>query len=249
MSCARLNQVLDAWMDGELDADTSAELERHVRVCATCSSLQAERAALTQTLRGVMPYHRAPPALKARVRHTLTKRALRRWDLRGPSWRQAGAVAACMALISALATYTAMKPPADDPLREQVVASHVASLSEARRLIAVESTERHVVKPWFQGKVDFAPTVKDLSDGGFVLLGGRVDLVGERKAAAIVYRIRSHFINVFVWRSDASADAFHEMRSRGFNVVSWAEDGLRYSVISDVDQRDLRRFATLLRAR
>jgi anti-sigma factor RsiW len=140
-----------------------------------------------------------------------------------------------------------MRPAADDPLREQLVASHVASLADPKRLLDVTAGERHVVKPWFQGKVDFAPSVQDLSADGFVLLGARVDHVGEKQAAAIVYRIRAHVINVFVWRAKAESAALVETRSRGFSVASWTEDGLRYSAISDVDSRDVRRLAALLR--
>lgn len=249
MNCARLNRVLDAWLDGELDGETSADLGRHVATCASCSALESERAALTRTLRAAMPYHLASPALRGRIRHALASREPQRRLIRGPSWWQAAGLAACVALLSAIVTYWSTQPAAEDPLREHLVASHVASLAEPRRLIDVESTERHVVKPWFQGKVDFAPAVKDLSDQGFVLLGARVDHVSERQAAAVVYRIRSHVINLFIWRSNATATALDEMRARGFSVATWTEDGLRYAAISDVEPRDLHRFATLVRGR
>ena len=250
MNCARLNQVLDAWLDGELDHETSADLRRHVSACPSCSALESQRAALTRTLRGAIPYYRASPRLRSRIAHALEQREPQRALARGPTWWQAAGLAACVALLSALLTYWGTKPAAEDPLREQIVASHVASLAEPQRLIAVDSTERHVVKPWFQGKVDFAPTVKDLSGQGFVLLGARVDHVGDRQAAAVVvYRIRSHVINLFIWRSGADRATLDEMRSRGFSIATWTEDGLRYSAISDVDPRDLRRFATLVRER
>jgi anti-sigma factor RsiW len=104
-----------------------------------------------------------------------------------------------------------------------------------------------VVKPWFQGKVDFAPVVRDLSDRGFILLGGRVDQVGGRQAAALVYRIRSHVINLFVWPSNTGSEPIADLRTRGFSVSTWTEEGLRYSAVSDVDPRDLHCFATLVR--
>ena len=250
MSCARLKQVLDAWLDDELDADTSEELRRHVASCAACATAESERVALRSAARAAMPYYRAPAALHSRIKDALEEHPPRQRFAQGPSWWQAVGLAACVALFSALVTYWGLKPAPHDAFAEQIVASHVASLAEPKRLIAVESTERHVLKPWFQGKVDFAPTVRDLSADGFVLLGAgaRLDHVGDKQAAAIVYRVRSHVINVFVWRSTSDTDVLRENASRGFSIVTWAEDGLRYSAISDVEPRELKRFATLVRA-
>jgi anti-sigma factor (TIGR02949 family) len=249
MSCGRVRQVLDAWVDGELDSETSAELRRHAETCPACAAAEAERVTLRRTLRGSMPYYSAPPELHARVRQSNASRAPEERSPRSVSWWQAAGLAAAAAFLSVLATYWMTKPAADDPLREQLVASHVASLADPKRLLDVEASERHVVKPWFQGKVDFAPSVPDLSSHGYVLLGARVDHVGEKQAAAIVYKVRAHVINVFVWRANVQSTALMEASSRGFSVASWTEDGLRYSAIGDVDSRELQRFATLLRKR
>ena len=247
MNCARLNQVLDAWLDGELDRETSADLSRHVGACPACAASRTERISLIQTLRSAAPYYRAPAALRSRVDSALAATGTVAASRRRPTWLQATGLAACAALLGALITYSTLRPVPDDPLREQLIASHVASLAEPKRLIVVASEERHVVKPWFQGKVDFAPVVRDLSDQGFVLLGGRVDHVGGRQAAALVYRIRSHVINLFVWPSNTESEPIADLRTRGFSVSTWTEEGLRYSAVSDVDPRDLHRFATLVR--
>ena len=143
-----------------------------------------------------------------------------------------------------------LKPEPEARWTEHVVASHVASMAQSGLLVSIESGERHTVKPWFQGKVAFAPAVKDVSETGFVLLGGRIDRVGDREAAAIVYRIRKHVINVFVWPTQIPPDETEgETRARGFTIVNWNEDGLRYAAISDVDPRDLRRFVEHMRGR
>ena len=247
MNCARVNQVLDAWRDGELDAKTSGEVRHHVDSCPVCAALEADRTALSKALREGMPYHAAPAALKTRIRKSLDRSPAA--PRRRPTWLQTAALAGAAAGLSALVTFWAAQGPADTSSTEQVVASHVASLAGPRSLVTAESGERHVVKPWFQGKVDFAPAVKDLSEHQFVLLGARVDHVGDAQAAAIVYRIRSHMINLFVWRSSAGDGAVAETRSRGFSVATWTEGGLRYSAISDVDPADLRRFAELVRGR
>ena len=134
-------------------------------------------------------------------------------------------------------------------MSEQAVASHVASLAPPRRLVDVESSDRHVVKPWLSGKIDFAPPVLDLEPYGFTLLGARLDHVGNRQAAAVVYRIRNHDINLFVWRA-----AREGMRTeteltavRGFGVASWTHNGLMFVAVSDVDRRDLQKFVDALR--
>jgi anti-sigma factor RsiW len=248
MNCARFNQIVDAWLDGELDAETSADIRGHAHECSACAALQSERLALARAVRGAMTCYKAPPDLLPAIRNAVARQIDTPIRRKHPTWLQAFAIAACAAMLSALITFWGTQRTADDPFREQVVATHVASLSELHRLLSVESGERHIVKPWFQGKIDFAPAVKDLSDAEFVLLGARIDSVGERQTAAIVYRVRSHVINLFVWRTRDPERDVTETRSRGFSIASWTEDGLFYAAVSDVNPRDLRRFAELMRA-
>jgi anti-sigma factor RsiW len=154
-----------------------------------------------------------------------------------------------IAATGVFAGYWIARPVPDGSLREQVVASHVASLGTARRLTEIPSGDRHAVKPWFQGKVDFAPAVRDLSAEGYVLLGGRLDHVGGGQAAAIVYRVREHVINLFVWRAGAPADEpLSVTPARGFSLATWTESGLRFAAISDTDAREIERFARLVRS-
>ena len=107
-------------------------------------------------------------------------------------------------------------------LPDQVVASHVASLTPGRTLVDVGSSDRHVVKPWFAGRTEFAPWVRDLSGDGFELVGGRLDRVGDREAAAVVYRIRNHYVNLFMWRAlSGQADPMKVSQARGFELATW----------------------------
>ena len=244
MNCARLTQVLDAWIDGELDSTTTADIQAHVDACTACAALEGQRRTLSAAIREDAPRYAAPPGLRLRV-----SRAIRREDGRSaPTWAQAGAIAACAALLSALLTFWLLQPETEARLNEQVVSAHVASLGQPSRLVSVDSAERHTVKPWFQGKVAFAPAVKEGSEG-FVLLGGRIDRVGTRESAAIVYRIRKLVVNVFVWPAHGANETEGETRVRGFSIVNWNEDGLHYAAVSDVDPRDLRRFAEHMRGR
>ncbi len=247
MNCLRLAQVLDAYVDGELDRGTGDEITQHLAQCPLCTARRNERDTLKRQLVDA-PYYTAPDPLRQAVRRALARRPDTR-AARGPSWLQAATLMVAAALVSALAGYWAAQPVPDRPLREQVVMSHVAALSETRRLTEIVSTDRHTVKPWFQGKLDFAPVVRDLSPQGYTLVGARLDHVGDHQAAAIVYRVRAHLINLFVWRAAGyDPDPLAVSSVRGFGVATWADGGLRFAAVSDADPRELERFARLVQS-
>ena len=259
MNCARLQQVLDAHIDGELDHTTAGEVAAHLSGCAACAVLHDQRMALQTGVRAHAAYFTAPATLAPALRRALTQAAVAATPARpmpagfqrGLSWFHAAAFATVTALAGLVGGYwlalSGARP--DYPLRDPVVASHVASLSPKRQLTEITSGDRHTVKPWFQGRIDIAPTVKDLSDDGFVLLGGRLDQVADKPAAAVVYQIRKHVINLFVWRAaDATPEDIASATVRGFSVTTWASGGLRFAAVSDVDGRDLTRFAQRLSA-
>lgn len=251
MNCAHARQMLDAYIDNELDAATSAQMSQHLAECPACMTAQAERDALRLQVRAHAPYFEAPAALRTHVETFTGAAALRAApsvaQAKRPSWFAAGALASAAALAGLLSGLWFARPPADDPLREHVVASHIASLADSKLLIDVAASDQHVIKPWFQGKIDFAPAVPDFAAEGFKLAGARLDHIADRQAAAIVYRVRNHVINVFVWRAkNNETSAPTTFVERGFGVTTWTRGGLRYAAISDVETRDLQRFATLM---
>lgn len=251
MNCLRLHQVLDALVDGELDAATEREIDAHLAGCPECASLRAERVALRERVRAQAPYFKAPGRLRAAlVRAAAGTESARTRPAGRPTWVQAALVSAGAAVAGLVAGIWISQPSLDDTRREPAVASHVASLAPQRRLVDVVSTDRHTVKPWFAGKIDFAPPVRDLSAKGFALVGGRLDHVADRQAAAVVYRVRSHDINLFVWRAanTAAREEIAVANLRGFGVATWAQDGLRFAAVSDLESHDLARFAELVRA-
>lgn len=252
MRCVRARPLLDAWIDDELDPATRDEIAMHMVQCPSCAARHAERAELRDTIRGAALRHGAPPAFAAVVRRAVALESSTlalRW--RGPTWQQAAVLATAAAFAGALTMSIWLEAPSTDLSREQAVASHVAALAVAEgrpdRLVQVVATDRHVLKPWFQGKVDFAPPVPDLASSGFDLLGARLDRVGDRQAAVVVYRIRNHPIDLFVWR--ATRDAVEPVGlgvARGFSVATWTQQGLRFAAVSNVDAGDLERFARAL---
>ena len=241
MRCELVERDLDAYLDRELDAECSAQVREHIRMCASCRQQLAEREALARLVRGA-PYYSAPDRLRARV---LAQSS------RSNSGRRVLTWAAAALLVLSVGAGTALWRPASsrgDAIADDVVNSHVRSLM-ANHLFDVQSTDLHTVKPWFLGKLDFAPAVVDLASNGFPLIGGRLDYVGGRPVAALVYQRQKHTINVFV--SPESGDrSSHDvaLTVRGFNVRHWIHNGMSFWAVSDLNSSELGDFANALQA-
>lgn len=251
MNCQQLGQALDRHLDRELDAATATEVEIHLAACAECAAKRAERRELVDRVRREAPQYAAPAALRDRVRRQTGMAGVpRERTPRRPTWLHAAAIAALAATVGLAVGLRFGAPAADDTRREAVVVSHVASLAPPQRLVEVASSDRHSIKPWFAGRIDFAPPVRDLAQEGYTLLGARLDHVADRPAAVVIYRIRNHIVNLFVWRASAEAQQapVELAKVRGFPMATWAQGGLRFAAVSDVDANDLDRFARLVQA-
>jgi anti-sigma factor RsiW len=246
MSCGNpTSRLLEAYLDGELDLVRSLEMERHLAECELCSAALRSHRALQSVLAEPSFYYEAPKGLEDRVRTELRKASKdsKRGALGGWRWR---AVAASLPVIATLAWALVAIPRApsgDELVNQEVVSAHVRSLM-AEHLTDVASSDRHTVKPWFNGKLDFSPEVKDLAGDGYPLVGGRLDYIGGRGVAALVYQRGKHPINVFIWpEADARGGGEGESRLRGFNVIRWRHGGMRYWAISDLNLPELRELA------
>ncbi|HKD62605.1 MAG TPA: anti-sigma factor [Candidatus Acidoferrales bacterium] len=134
-----------------------------------------------------------------------------------------------------------------DLLTEEIVSSHIRSL-QPDHLFDVKSTDQHTVKPWFNGKLDFSPPVRDLAEDGYPLVGGRLDYVDHRAVAALVYQRRQHLINVFIWPEGKESGQPARMKSvHGYNMVAWEANGMYHCAVSDLNRGELEQFAELLR--
>ncbi len=264
-ACAETRLLVQAEVDGELSPAEAARVEAHLGRCSGCAQVQGQLVSLSAQLRREMPYYAAPETLQAAMRARIAATAAPEDgnansspDPVRPPWRQrlfdllpkAGApfgagfgVATGLALALLL-----LVPRGDSDLPDAVVADHIRALQPGH-LMDVVSTDQHTVKPWFDGRIDFAPPVRDLKAEGFPLAGGRLDYLDGRPVAALVYQRRKHMIDLFVWPEPGSADrAPAEDRRNGYNVLRWNRDGMAFWAVSDLDPHELADFVRLWQA-
>jgi len=236
--------LVQAEFDGELDAAQAAALATHRADCPICQAAAESLGRVRQALREQAPYHRAPDSLRARL---TAQAAPRRVTLvRTAGWRRAAAAFVAGGAIAA-SVMLALVPSGAPGLSDQVLAGHLRAL-EPGHLEDVISTDQHTVKPWFDGKLDFAPPVKDLKADGFPLEGGRLDYLDGRRVAAMVYGRAKHVIDLYAW-PDAGADTAPTVLERdGYTLVRWRQDGMALWAVSDVERDQLVDFARRWRA-
>ncbi len=235
-ACEDNHTLLNGLFDGELDAANTAAIEAHLASCRDCRDELARMQSVRRLITTAGARHRAPDALRARVEtaiaeplHANPKAALPSWLIPGFS----GALAASLALLLLL-------PPAGQSrLDDELIAGHVRSL-QVEHLTDVRTSDEHLVRPWFNGKIDFAPPVPELSSYGFPLEGGRLDYMNGRTISALVYGRRLHTINLFVWPAQASGG--RRLQKDGYSLDEWSEGGLRYAAVSDISPVELERF-------
>jgi len=258
MTCQDALAYVGPYLDGELTVSETASVDAHVATCAACTRLVERQRAWTGVVQQA-PRFRAPETLAQRVRA-----AVERADVipapavpasapsgttRGPSWTSWLVAAAAVVLCATvtLGIWTIRQRAADaDLIAHDVIAGHIRSLMAAH-LTDVPSSDRHTVKPWFGGKVPYALTVPDLTARGFTLDGGRLDYIGGRVAAALVYRRNQHVINLFVWPIVSGDRPENESRtSLGYEAIAWTARGQQFWAVSDLNDAELRQFVAAI---
>lgn len=244
--CGKL-LLLQAELDGELDAAEAAALAEHRAGCPVCQRNEALLAASRRTLRGAT-YHRASPELLRAVASRIgadghhpqplgyrappRRRAWMPWQ--GLAGFGAGAALAAAFILTLL-------PWGRPALVAALVDDHVRALQPGH-LLDVVSTNQHTVKPWFDGRLDFAPPVKNLASVGFPLLGGRLDHVNGRNVAVLVYSRGKHLVELFVWPASAAAGEPARAAHDGYNILHWTADGMSLTAVSDLDPAGMEEF-------
>lgn len=238
MNCPEAKTLLHPFIDGELDLVRTLEIERHQESCPECGRAVAGLQSLRATLKREELRFPAPASLRRDIRAALRAesgpapkgtRSIFRW--------LAFATPAVAVLALALLTPVWLTASRDARLAEEITAGHVRSLM-AGHLTDVASTDQHTVKPWFDGKIDFSPPVRDFD--GFPLIGGRLDYVSGHAAAALVYRRQKHDINLFIWPAANNATrAPKAFTRRGYNLVHWSGSGMEFWAVSDLNAVEL----------
>jgi anti-sigma factor RsiW len=243
LNCELEQTTVHGYFDGELDAVRSAQFESHLEGCAECQTALEGIECLRTMLQQSNPYEHASPDLRRRIHQQLGQAAgaervaearSRRWFILPTFGVLAGAAAALAVMF-----FVAQPHPQSARITAELIDAHVRSLQPGH-LTDVLSTDQHTVKPWFDGKLDFIPPVADYSEQGFPLVGGRLDVIGGQKVAALVYSRNKHVINLFVWpyREDEPSFGSSGLR-QGYNWTSWQSGEMRFCLISDATSSDI----------
>jgi anti-sigma factor RsiW len=258
MNCHDAQSMMHGYLDGEIDPSLSLQYEQHARECPVCSKALAEHQALQAQMKAAPLYFKAPDIFRERVRSSLRKQHGARFPRIFLRWV---AAAACVVFLIGLgfllARFTSSLSGSERltqevasahiRLTQEVASAHIRSLQE-EHIVDVRSSDKHKVKPWFKGKLDFSPPTTDLKQHGFPLVGGRLDYLDGRPVAALVYSRRDHLINVFVWPASGSEpEGIRQQTRQGYHCIYWSKDGMNYWVVSDLDSVELNEMVGRLR--
>ena len=251
-------ELLPGYIDQELSLSESLEFERHLAGCKQCQQAYEQQRSVSAQLRQADLRVEAPAELVKRIkaalpgRRSLWARLVERFagtaGGRSLGWAPVGAMAfSVLALTWSAGLYLSV-PSGETRLNQELVDNHIRSL-QFNHLSDVISTDRHTVKPWFDGKLDFAPPVVDLAQQGYPLVGGRLDYLDGRSVAVMVYRYKLHPINLYVWPgNDAGAPPPHIYQQQGYHLAHWSAAGMNYWAITDAGETELSGFVTNLLA-
>jgi anti-sigma factor RsiW len=244
MNCDDAQALLSAYVDGEVDLVRSLEIDKHLETCKACALIVQNQKTLGTALRADSLYYKAPQHLEQRIRTALPKQE----RARRISWPLL-AVAASLLLagifVDRLVRFTA-RPAPESLIAQEVLDSHLRSLMPGH-LADVPSSDRHTVKPWFAGKLDFSPPVADFAAQGFPLTGGRLDSVNGRTVAVLIYQRHQHVINAYVWPAAGSPNSSVIATSlQGYNILHWTKSGMEWWLASDLNTQELESLARFI---
>jgi len=247
MDCKEVCHWLVAHLDGELDLVHDAEVSAHLQTCVGCAEVARQQSALRALVREKLPPFAPPAHLATRIRAQLREEktsAPSRWAW-WPAWNMAGVLTGlCLAAVIGFEWGGQRARTAQ--FGDEIVSTHLrAVLSD--HMLDVVSSDRHTVKPWLAGKLDFSPPVADLAADGYPLLGARVERLAGQTTAALVYQRRKHFITVFIWPA-ATALPFTDAHRVGYEMRAWRQADMNFIATSDIPGSELDDFIARLRA-
>jgi anti-sigma factor RsiW len=237
--------LVHAYLDGELDPANAMEIAQRLSTDPALAAEGRRVTTLQQLIRERLPREVAPPGLRARIEASVggQRRVRER-----PSWRALAASIALTAVVASSSTWLLIGPPPESTTADSLVSDHIRALM-APQPIDVASSDRHTVKPWFNGRIPESPRVVDLAKEDFPLVGGRLDVVGQTPVPTLVYRHEKHLISLTVMPAGSRSDLDRTPRAiNGYNVVHWTDNGVSYWAISDLAASKLEDFARLFRS-
>jgi len=251
-------ELLPGYLDQELSLSETLEFERHLAGCKHCQQAYEQHRRVSAQLRQADLRVEAPPELVKRIKAALPGRRpplwqrlgerLGRWSGGGSlNWAPVGAIAMSLVALTWSAGLYLSVPSSETRLTQELVDNHIRSL-QFDHLSDVVSTDRHTVKPWFEGKLDYAPPVIDLAPQGYPLVGGRLDYLNGRPVAVMVYRYKLHPINLYVWPGKDAGGTPRLYGKQGYHLGHWSDAGMNYWAITDAGETELNGFITNLRS-
>jgi anti-sigma factor RsiW len=245
VECREAQRLLEPYLDRELDSTSSGGVEQHLADCPACATayqqlLNLSRAA--QDLRQPLP-----PALDVAIRSSIRSDVERTRSRSLRLWRATALAACLLAAVTVVASLLIQRTrfPAGAEFADEIVATHVRSL-QADHLLDVPSSDQHTVKPWFAGKLDFSPGVRDFADQGYALQGGRLEYLNHRAVAALVYRHAKHTINAYTWPADGQIVRQESQTRQGFHLLRWSDGSMTWCLVSDAGEATLQDLKNLI---
>lgn len=247
MACDQWRGKLDAYLDGELAPAEAGAISAHMPGCASCAADALARVQLKRSVAAAGKRYEPSVQLRTKIAKTLAAQPQKqpRW-----TWRILIAPALAVLIISlGVNWYAGRETARRQRLYGELADLHVGALASSSP-VDVVSTDRHTVKPWFQGKIPFSFNLPELQGADFTLLGGRVTYLAQSPGAHLIYQLRKHEISVFIFADSGEATAAaasNGTRAQSFNMENWTQNGLRYFVVGDVSAEDIQALSKLLR--
>src|SRR5271169_526231 len=247
MVCESWTEKLDTYLDGELPDKEMHTFDAHVRSCPSCSADAISRLQMKRTVQVAGKRFTPSADFRRRMQQSIATKPQRSFRL---GWILAAAAAAILVAGALTSTYMG-NGSSRDHVYSEIADLHVATLASASP-VDVISTDRHTVKPWFQGKIPFAFNLPELQNSEFTLLGGRMAYLDQTPGAQLIYDVRKHHISVFVFQERSLQTGLDENslspKKVPYNMETWSQGGLRYFVIGDASATDIDSIAKLFKA-
>ncbi len=235
---------LDTYLDGELSSDEMHNLDAHLKSCTDCAAEVLHRVQLKRAIKTAGKRFEPSQEFRQRIQRQIAARPRTSpWRI----WSIAAAGFATLLLAGWLVTYFGQIRIGERQTYSEIADLHVATLASTNP-VDVLSTDRHTVKPWFQGKLPFTFNLPELQNSDFTLIGGRVTYLGQAPGAHLIFQVRKHQISVFIFQDRDLSAGSGVRKDQSFNLETWNESGLRYFVIGDASSDDINKLSELLKA-